>query len=95
MRTIVQTGPGVLELNWQWLPTWIGMNAILKKDLEDTLKDKIVGREITQESLDEIDTMVIDFIVTKAKGVEGVRDYLDGLKFVQEYDPRREAPSGI
>jgi hypothetical protein len=82
MRTVVKTQQNVLELNYMWLPTWVGINTVLKQELEDALKDKIVGRPMTEEVLDEIDGMIFDFLEARAPHVEGLRDYLDGLKFV-------------
>lgn len=83
MRTVVRTKEGVLELNYMWLPTWIGMNAALKKSVEDKLTDRIVGMEMTEESLDIIDTLVIDCLLGMVPHVDGLRDYLEGLKFIQ------------
>ena len=34
MLLVVQTSPGVIELTYMWLPTWLGMNADLKKKVE-------------------------------------------------------------
>jgi hypothetical protein len=82
MHAVVMTEAGVLELNWTWLPTWIGMNAKLKKEIEDVLKSKVVGLTNSEEDLCKIDEMVFDLVDKKATHVTGLRDYLDGLKFV-------------
>ncbi len=82
MRTVVRTQEGVLELNYMWLPTWIGMNGILKKQLEVELGEKIVGLEMTDDALDLIDQTVIDYLVEQNPHIEGLKDFLDGLKFV-------------
>ena len=37
MRFVVQTGPGVVELNWMWLPTFIGLSTQAKTLLEQRL----------------------------------------------------------
>ena len=83
MRTVVVTTPGVLEINFMWLPTWIGSNAVLKKRLEENLRDRVVGRVLSEQSLDEINDLVIDALEELNPSVEGLRDYLDGLKFVK------------
>jgi hypothetical protein len=83
MRTVVLTHPGILELNWMWLPTWIGSNAVLKRKIEEELGDKIVGRPLTEAELDEINDEVIDLLEHLNPTVEGLREYLDGLKFVK------------
>lgn len=82
MQAIVITGPGQVELNWTWLPTWIGMNGALKKEIEKELSDKVIGRPLDEKSLAEINELVIDFLCTRCP-LTGLRDYLDGLKFVQ------------
>ena len=81
MRVVVVSGKA-LELNYMWLPTWLGQNGAFKQELEKDLAKKIAGRPITADSLDEINTMVIDYICEKYK-VPGLFDYLDGLKFVE------------
>ncbi len=83
MRAVVLTDPGVLELNWAWLPTWIGMNGRLKQEIEKELEPKIVGLPLTEQSLDHINDMVLD-LLEKRCPLKGLRDYLDGLKFLHE-----------
>jgi len=82
MHTIVPTDAGVIELNYMWLPTWIGMNGPLKKELEDAIKDKVVGRACNEETLEFVDELVISFLEKKSPGIDGLREYLEGLKFV-------------
>lgn len=84
MRAIVQTEPGKLELNYMWLPTWIGLNNAFKEDLECELTPVLLDREIDEDLLDEASDMVLDFIEKKFPNLKGLRDYLDGLKFVVE-----------
>lgn len=82
MRAIIRTREGVLELNWMWLPTWVGMNAQLKKAIESELADSVKGKPMTEPVLDEINEMVIDILERKSPHVTGLREYLDGLKFI-------------
>lgn len=77
----VQFTDGVLELNFMWLPTWLGMNAKFKRELEKELADKFRGR--TTAEMDAIHEEVIDYIIEKYP-LPGLRDYLDGIKFVDE-----------
>ena len=97
MRTVVVTGPGVVELAYTWLPTWIGINASLKKEIEAALAEGIVGRALTEEVLDQIHEEVVDFLAKRFPYIEGLRDYLDSLKFVQvnphHEEQDRPAPS--
>jgi hypothetical protein len=82
MRTVTVQEDGVLELNWMWLPTWVGMNTSLKTEMEASLRSKIEGKELTDKVLDEVNDLVIEFLCAKCP-LAGLRDYLDGLKFVR------------
>lgn len=83
MRAVIRTAPGVVELNWMWLPTFVGMNAKLKKELEERLAPKLEGQPL-EAALDAAHEMVIDFLVEKFPAHPGLRDYLDALKYVIE-----------
>lgn len=83
MRFVIRPEPGVVAVNYMWLPTWLGMNSITKNELERKLKDKVLGRPLTDELLDEVHEMVIDAICEEHQAIEGLRDYLDGVKFVK------------
>ena len=87
MRTVVLTEPGLLELNWSWLPTWIGMNSTLKKEIEVECAKGVVGKEATDATLEAINDQVIAFLESRFPNIEGLRDYLDGLKFVRFKTP--------
>ena len=82
MRLVVATEPGVVEVNFMWLPTWLGLNTQLKKDLEAELGPLLQGRELTEEVLEEAHDQVLDFLVQRHTQFGGLRDYLDALKFV-------------
>lgn len=84
MRVVVATAPGELELNYMMLPTFIGMNALLKKDLETTLKSKIEGQPWTESALDHAHDLVIDFLVEKFASLKGLRDYLESIKYLTD-----------
>lgn len=79
MRIIQVCEGGVLEFNYMWMPTWLGLNAAFKKQMEKDLSSKFVGR--TTEDIDAINREALDYIVEKHP-IPGLREYLDGLKFV-------------
>jgi len=79
MRFVHFDDNGVLALNYMWLPTWIGLNATLKRDMEKTLSERFVGR--TSEELDAMHEEVIEYLATRFP-LAGLRDYLDGVKYV-------------
>ena len=82
MRLVVAPEKGVVELNYSWLPTWIGINTPLKNELEASLSEFLVGQELTTEILDEAHNRVVDFFAARFPQMKGLRDYLDSLKFV-------------
>ncbi len=83
MRLVHLTGPGQLELNYMWMPTWIGINRTALETIQEVLKAKVrdAGLAATDENLDMLNELVIETLVEKYD-VVGLRDYLDGLKFV-------------
>ena len=82
MRLVVSPEPGVVELNYTWLPVWIGINTPLKNELEQAIADKLVGRKLTEETLDEAHELVVDFFAQRFPALKGLRDFLDSIKFV-------------
>ncbi len=90
MRTVIRTAPGVVELNWMWLPTFIGMNAQLKTEIEERLKPKLEGQPLTGDTLDKAHTEVISFLLEKFPDIKGLNDYLDALKYVEDGNPQQE-----
>lgn len=82
MRAVVATDEGCIELSYMWLPTFIGMNHQLKKELESVLSDKLVGQPLTEEVLDTAHELVVDFLEKKFPATKGLRDVIDSLKYV-------------
>jgi hypothetical protein len=82
MRLVTMTAPGRLELNFMWLPTWLGINREAVAAVEKEIAPKVVGRAATEEELDAINDEVLDILTTRYPQIEGLRDFLDGLKFV-------------
>lgn len=81
MRLVISDGTSV-GLNAMWLPTWIGSNAKLLKELETELSPLIVGQELTEKALDEINQLVLKYLTDKFK-LPGLFRYLDALKFLE------------
>jgi hypothetical protein len=82
MRLVVETEPGILELAYTWLPTFLGINGQFKQEMEKVLKDKIVGLTLDERGLEQAHRFVIDYICEKHPGIKGLYEYLDALKFV-------------
>lgn len=82
MRLIVQEEPGVVCLNYTWLPTWLGINNQFKNEMEKHLKEKIVGLNLDEQGLEKAHRLVIDYICEKNPALKGLYEYLDALKYV-------------
>jgi hypothetical protein len=81
MYAVVSPAPGVLELNYMWLPTWIGMNTALLKELGEVASKAAVGRPLT-EAIEESHQAVLDHLSEKYPDIEGLKDWLQGMKLV-------------
>lgn len=82
MRFVARAGPGHIEVSYMWLPTWLGMNSVLAKEIEESIGPRFVGRELTDQVLDEAHCAVLRFLRDKYSHLHGLDDYLDGIKFV-------------
>ena len=83
MRTVVRVDKGVLEVNYMWLPSWIGMNSVLIKEIAEAMQEKSVGKEFSEDLLDELDTEVINFLMKRFPNIKGLGGYLVGLRGVE------------
>lgn len=85
MRFVERTGPGQLGLSYMWLPTFVGMNAALIKEIDDALTPMLVGQTLTEERLDCAHDKVLEILVTKFHMWSGLFEYLDGIKYVEPH----------
>lgn len=83
MLFVQRTDPGVVELNFMWLPSFIGMNAAVQQEIEKKLSPLLQGKPMTEDTLKEAHEYVIDFLCQRFP-LKGLRDYLDAVKFVME-----------
>lgn len=83
MRAVVDVGGGVLELNYMWLPTFIGMNGPLKQEMEKDLQAAMCGVEVGDEGLDKAHELVVSYLVNKFPDVKGLDLYLDAMKYLE------------
>lgn len=85
MRLFERNAPNSIGLNYMWLPTWIGMNKALLKEIEDYVTPVLLGQELTDETLCKADEAAIQFLVQKFPDISGLFEYLDGLKYVETH----------
>lgn len=83
MKIVQRTGPGEVGLNYMWLPTWIGMNGALIKDIEQHISSVLLNQPLTDEVLDHAGDAVVQYLSVKFPNLKGIFEYLDGLKYVE------------
>lgn len=83
MRLVIAVEPSVVELNYTWLPTWLGLNTPIKTELEDAISKHLIGKVLNDETLDTAHDLVVQFFKERFPNIEGLGDYLDALKFVK------------
>jgi len=77
-----------LELNYMWLPTFIGMNTELKKEIEKEIAPTVEGKDINDDLLIEVDAHIIKILLNKFP-IDGLAAYLSALTYVND-DPKRD-----
>jgi hypothetical protein len=83
MRLVNLAKDGAVELNWMWLPTFIGQNYLVLKELEKIWRQNFNKAPRTNETLDAISDFTVRWLCDKFK-IPGLDKYLEGLKYVME-----------
>lgn len=73
MLLVYEVEPGTYELAYMWLPTWIGMNIEIKKEIETYIHNRFVGKEATARDMHDA---VVDYLCDKFPDINGLRAYL-------------------
>lgn len=81
MQAVVRVHHGVAEVNWMWLPSWIGMNAALLKEVSEAVRADTEGMPI-EKALESGHRIVIDFLVDRFPTIRGLKEYLSALDLV-------------
>jgi len=85
MRFVIYTPEdSAVDLNHMWLPTWLGMNPVFKKEVEAHVGPLLVGEKPTEEVLDKAHEEVIQFILKKFPGMPGLEGYLRAVEHVKD-----------
>lgn len=76
--------PGTLEVSWMWLPTFIGQNSGLLRELDRVLSLEFPPPfDATEDQLDAISEFALGWLFDK-HSIPGLREYLGALKHVRE-----------
>ena len=81
MRAIIKNKEGHHELNWMWMPSFIGHNRRLKMKMDEKLSEHLVGK-----TLDQCHELILDWIQAEFPRITGLRQYLSGLAHVEDVD---------
>jgi hypothetical protein len=70
------------------MPAWLAMNREVQMELEKAIPGKLkeaglMGADMTEEALNGINEIVLNFLVEKYAVLKGLREYLDALKYVE------------
>lgn len=83
MKLVVRARDGKLELNWMFLPTFLGMSSITKTQVEQMLEKRFDGRTINETLAREMHNAVVDFLCEK-NPIPGLRKYLLAIEHIEE-----------
>jgi len=83
MRLVNIAKDGAVELNWMWLPTFIGQNYLVMKELEKAWREKFLKAPRTDEQMEVIHQFTIKWLQDKFK-IPGLDVYLKAIENVME-----------
>lgn len=91
MLSVVHAAEGVVELNYMWLPSWIGMNSVLVKEIGEHMRSKAEGRPLTPSTLLDLHYEVLRFLDDRfSPDIRGLSAYLQGLQNVMLNEEEEE-----
>lgn len=67
MRLVVVTDEGTAAMNYIWLPTWIGMNNILLKEVGDHVFGRFKGAPLSESCLQHMHDEVAEQLCERLK----------------------------
>lgn len=86
MRVIQVAKDGAIELSWMWLPTFIGQNYPILKELGKAWEAEFPqGVTYTPAGLDEMHKFTLQWLCEKFT-IDGLYEYLKAIENVKEQD---------
>jgi|WetSurSiteA1Bulk_404760.scaffolds.fasta_scaffold74190_2 hypothetical protein len=76
---------GILELNWMWLPTFIGQNYAVMRELEKVWAERYKGISFTPETEEQTLRQIHDFTIQWLSDrfkIPGLKSYLEALESI-------------
>lgn len=91
MRLVHIAKDGAVELNWMWLPTFIGQNYMVLRELQKVWMEKFRNAPKTEATLDIIHDFTIGWLFEKFP-MPGLDKYLKAIENVRESaEPAQQA----
>jgi len=91
MLAVVRVARGVVEVNYMWLPSWIGLNTQLLADVGKHMQGKAQGKVLNEDTMKALHMEVVEYLCARFPTVEGLYEYLNGLRAVSPTEPRTGA----
>lgn len=82
MELIVPNGPNSAEINFSWLPTWLGLNQPLLSTMDARLQEAFAGHAMSPEILLAMHSKLIDLLVEEFPNIKGLDKMLHAIKHV-------------
>jgi hypothetical protein len=74
--------PGVVEVNFMWLPTFIGQNPVVMKEMHTALSKEFVKEQLTEEMMWAMHHKIISWLEARFP-FEGIGKYLHAIEEVK------------
>jgi hypothetical protein len=88
LRLVVATDPETVEINYTWLPTWLGLNEQLLRKLADRIRPVVVGRPLDDATLALAECTLIMLLMDEFSYIEGLEEVLRSVHNVKIMDKR-------
>ena len=76
---------GAVVLNYMFLPTFIGQNPVVQKELKTEMSKLFAGKSATPALMSEIHNWVIQWLQGKFQ-ITGLVEYLQAIENIQDAD---------
>jgi hypothetical protein len=75
--------PGAVDLNFMWLPTFIGQNVVMLRELKRELEKEFLKEQLTEATLWAMHHKIIQWLEAKFP-FEGIGKYLHAIEEVKD-----------
>lgn len=83
LHLVVIDDEGEVSVCYNWLPSWMGLNAQLMTEFTQKLSEKYRGQVFMPDMVDAMDEFLLDTIAARFPHILGLRDFLKGLLSVR------------